>query len=236
MAGAPALTTYREGSLHAALKALYTGPGDRQEEPVDGSVIDVVRGDELVEIQTTSFASASRKLRRLVEDHRILLVHPIALERWLVSVDADGAVLGRRRSPKRGVPLDIFEQLVAFPELVGHPNFTLDLVLIREEEIRGPVPEGIHYRYARRWQRRDRRLLDVVATLRINSPTQLERLLPGGLPDAFTSADIAAAAGRSKRLAMRTVYCLARAGSAECVGKMGHLQLYRLVAADRTNQ
>jgi len=204
------LTTYREGSLHAELKALYTRPGDRQEEAVDGSVIDVVRDDELVEVQTASFASAARKLRRLVESHRILLVHPIAVERWLVRVDADGAVLGRKRSPKRGMPLDLFEHLVAFPELVAHPNFSLELVLVAEEEIRGPVPEGARYRYPREWWRLDR------------------RLLPAGLPDEFTTADIAAATRRPKRLAMRTAYCLQRAGAAECVGKLGRLALYRL--------
>ncbi len=229
MAGAPALTTYREGSLHAALKALYARPGDRVEEPVDGYVIDVVRDDELVEIQTASFASAARKLRRLVNAHRIVLVHPIAVQRWLVRVDADGVVLSRKRSPKRGLPLDIFEHLVAFPELIADVNFSLELALIDEEEIRGPVPEGKRYRYPRTWVRLDRRLVEVVATIRVDSPADLARLLPDGLPETFTSSDIAAASRRSKRLAMRTAYCLQRAGAAECTGKIGRLQTYRLV-------
>jgi hypothetical protein len=43
----------------------------------DGYVVDVARAGELVEIQTRSFASAARKLRRLVANHRIVLVHPI---------------------------------------------------------------------------------------------------------------------------------------------------------------
>jgi len=229
MAGAPALTTYREGSLHAALKALYARPGDLVEEPIDGYVIDVVRDDELVEIQTASFASAARKLRRLVNAHRIVLVHPIAVQRWLVRVDADGVVLSRKRSPKRGLPLDIFEHLVAFPELIADVNFSLELALIDEEEIRGPVPEGKRYRYPRTWVRLDRRLVEVVATIRVDSPADLARLLPDGLPETFTSSDIAAASRRSKRLAMRTAYCLQRAGAAECTGKIGRLQTYRLV-------
>jgi hypothetical protein len=36
MAASTGLSTYREGSLHAALKALYARPGDRVEEGVDG--------------------------------------------------------------------------------------------------------------------------------------------------------------------------------------------------------
>jgi hypothetical protein len=221
------LSTYREGSLHASLKALYARPGDRVEESVDGFVIDIVRDDELVEVQTASFASAARKLRRLVEDHRIALVHPIAVERWLVRVDSDGVVGDRRRSPKRGLPMDLFRELTAFPELVAHPNFRVELVLIREEEIRGPVPEGARYRYPREWWRLDRRLLDVVETVRVDTPSDLLALLPAGLPSQFTTADIASATRRPKNLAMRATYCLLRAGAVERAGKMGRLQLYQ---------
>ena len=228
MAVSTGLSTYREGSLHASLKALYARPGDRVEESVDGFVIDVVRDEELVEIQTASFASAARKLRRLVENHRIALVHPIAIERWLVRVDSDGAITDRRRSPKRGLPMDLFRELTAFPELVAHPNFRVDLVLIREEEIRGPVPEGARYRYPREWWRLDRRLVEVVETVPVDAPADLFALLPPGLPSQFTTADIALASRRPKNLAMRTAYCLLRAGAVECVGKMGRLQLYQV--------
>jgi hypothetical protein len=226
MGGGAQLSTYREGSLHAALKSLYARPGDRIEESVGGFVIDVVRDGELVEIQTASFASAARKLRLLTLDHSIALIHPIACERVLVTVDADGAVQGRRRSPRRGLPLDLFEELVAFPELVAHPNFRLEVLLIREEEVRGPVPAGARYRYPRTWWRLDRRLLEVVGTMRVDTPADLLGLLPAGLPDPFTSSDIAAASRRSSRLAMRAAYCLTQAGAATCVGKQGRLRAY----------
>jgi len=220
------LSTYREGSLHAALKVLYARPGDRVEESVDGYVVDVVRDDELVEVQTASFSSAARKLRRLVIDHRIVLVHPIAVERWLLRVDADGAVTDRRRSPKRGQLLDLFGELTAFPELVAHPNFRLELVMIREEELRGPVPEGARYRYPRDWWRLDRRLLEVIETVRVDTPADLLALLPVGLPTPFTSTDIATASRRPKNLATRATYCLQRAGAARSIGKRGRLSLY----------
>lgn len=226
-----ALSTYREGSLHAALKGIYARPGDTTETAVDGFVIDVVRDDELVEIQTASFSSASRKLRGLVERHRITLVHPIAVERWLVRVDADGTILSRRRSPKRGLPIDLFDELVAFPELIAHPNFRLEVPLIREEEIRGPVPDGARYRYPREWWRLDRRLLEIVETIRIEAPADMPGLLPP-LPEAFTSADIRAATGRSRRLSMRAAYCLQKCGAAVSAGRIGRMQSYRLVGAD----
>ena len=205
---------------------MYARPGDRVEEVVDGYVVDVVRDDELVEIQTGSFASATRKLRRLVEGRRVALVHPIAAERWLVRVDADGALTDRRRSPKRGQRLDLFDELVAFPDLVAHPNFRIELVLVREEEIRGPIPDGVRYRYPRDWMRLDRRLLDVLETVRVDTPDDLLELLPAGVPDPFTSADIAAASKRPKRLATRAAYCLQHSGATHCTGREGRHRVY----------
>lgn len=227
-------TTLREGSLHAALKAGYAAAiaGARVEATVDGFVIDVVGPDELVEIQTASFASVRRKLERLVVAHRVMLVHPIAIEKWLVRVDGDGAILWRRRSPKRGLGLDLFDELVRLPGLIAHPNFRIELALVAEEEVRGPVPDGARYRYPREWWRLDRRLLEVVETRRIDTPADLLGLLPAGLPEPFTTADIVAATGRSRRLAMRTVYCLERSGIVTRGAPRGRLQTYGRASSD----
>jgi hypothetical protein len=184
-----------------------------------------------VEIQTVSFSSAAAKLRRLVADHRIALIHPIAVERWLIRVDGDGVIVSRRRSPKRGQTLDLFGELTAFPELVAHPNFRLELVLISEEEIRGPVPAGARFRYPREWWRLDRRLVEVLEIVRVDTPADLLALLPAGVTSPFTTGDIATASRRPKTLAMRAAYCLAAAGATRSIGKRGRLQLYEAVEA-----
>lgn len=227
-------TTLREGSLHAALKARYAASviGARVEAAVDGFVVDVAGQDELVEIQTASFASARRKLEQLVATYHVVLVHPIPIEKWLVRVDADGVVLRRRRSPKRGLGLDLFDELVYIPMLVAHPHFRIEVPLICEEEIRGPVPEGARYRYPREWWRLDRRLLDVLETRHIDTPADLLGLLPSGLPEPFSTADVVAATGRSKRLAMRAVYCLERCGAIERLARRGRLVVYGRVAQE----
>jgi hypothetical protein len=64
-------STYREGSLHAALKARYAAciVGSRIEAAVDGFVVDVAGPEELVEIQTASFGSARRKLDKDSDTH-----------------------------------------------------------------------------------------------------------------------------------------------------------------------
>ena len=60
-----------EKPLHASLKKWYARPEDRFEVEVDGFVIDIVRDDQLLEIQTGNFASIRSKLKKLVRSHRV---------------------------------------------------------------------------------------------------------------------------------------------------------------------
>jgi len=66
----PHIGTLREGPLHASLKQWCARPGDRFEVPVDGYVIDLVRDDLLIEVQTSGFSSMKEKLRDLLERRR----------------------------------------------------------------------------------------------------------------------------------------------------------------------
>ena len=67
-------------------------------------------------------------------------MHPVAAERRIVRVDEHGEVLGARRSPKRVTAVAVFDKLVAFPSLLSHPNLTIEVLLLREDHIRGPQP------------------------------------------------------------------------------------------------
>jgi len=69
--GLAAIGTLNEGVLHAQLKDWYRRPGDRVEQLVDGFVVDLVRGELLVEIQTGRFAPLRRKLEQLQKDGQI---------------------------------------------------------------------------------------------------------------------------------------------------------------------
>jgi hypothetical protein len=217
--------TLGEKPLHAALKRWCTEAGDGLEVPVDGFVIDLVRQGVLVEIQTRGFSAIKRKLTRLVAGYSVRLVYPIALETWIVKVDAAGRVASRRKSPRRGAAIDLFSELVSFPELVAHPALTLEVLLIRQEEVRRTAR-----RRRRGWIVEERRLLEVVDRFRIDSPEDLAVLLPIGLPATFTTADLATALRRSRSLAQQMAYCLRRAGVIDSVGKRGNAIAYARAA------
>ncbi len=226
------ISTLNEGPLHAALKNWYTRPGDRLEVSVEGFIIDIVRDGLLIEIQTGSLSSLKRKLPALADLQPIRLVVPIPQEKWIVRLADDGcSVLGRRRSPKRGAIEDIFGELVSFPRLLAHPNFSLEVLLTREEELR-------RYDLTRAWRRRgwvtlERRLLEVLDQQRFSTPGELAKRLPPCLEEPFSTADLAAAIARPRRLAQRMAYCLREMGEIEAVGKQGNAILYCSVETPR---
>ena len=224
MAVPPHIGTLAEGPLHAALKFWYAEAGDRIEEPVDGFVIDLVRDDLLIEIQTRGFSSMKRKLAKLLGEHAIRVVHPIAEHKWIVKLDPDGDVISRRKSPKRGAVVDVFAELVSFPTLVAHPNLTLEVLLIREEEIRRF--DGKKGWRRNGWVVEEHRLLDVTDRLLIDSPGVLASLLPQQVPREFTTADLADALPSKRRLAQQMTYCLRHVGAIELVGKDGNTIVY----------
>ncbi|MGI9645995.1 MAG: hypothetical protein ACR2O6_11870, partial [Ilumatobacteraceae bacterium] len=197
------------------------------EEPVDGFVIDLVRGDVLIEIQTRGFSSMKRKLSRLLEERRVHVVHPVAVDKWIVKLDADGDVQSRRRSPKHGEVLDVFGELTSFPELIRHPNLTVEVLLVEEEEVRRHDPEKAWRRKG--WVIEERRLLGVVDECVLDSADALLELLPSDLPAQFTTGDLATALGRPRRLAQQMAYCLRHAEAIEAVGKDGNAVVYEPV-------
>jgi hypothetical protein len=220
------ISTLNESPLHAGLKSWYARPGDQLEVEVEGFIVDIVRDGLLIEIQTRNLSSLKHKLHVLADDYPVRLVYPVPRDKWIVKLAEDGAsVQSRRKSPKRGQIEDLFRELVSLPKLLAHPNFSLDVLLIQEEEFR-------RYDGSRAWRRRgwvthERRLLTVLERKRFNTPADLAELLPPDLAEPFTTSDLAVAIARPRRLAQQMAYCLRKIGRIEVVGKQGNAILYR---------
>lgn len=225
---APHIGTLREKPLHASLKRWYAAPGDRVEVPVDGYVIDLVRNDLLIEIQTRGFSSMRDKLTSLLDHgHDVRVVYPIPVDKWIVKIDEAGDVISRRVSPRHGMEVDVFAELVSFPHLMAESTFEIDILLTTEDELRRHTP-------GRSWRRKgwtvvERRLIEVRDSMLLRSADDLVALLPPELPSLFTTADLAAALRRPRRLAQQMAYCLRKAGAIAVIDKQGNALEYRVV-------
>ncbi len=230
----PGIGLLNEKPLHASLKQWYARPGDRFEVPVNGFVIDIVRDDLLIEIQTGNFASIKSKLTHLARSHQVRLIYPIAQEKWIVRLATDdGNGVMRRKSPKRGRLEDLFWEMVSIPQLLLNPNFSLEVLMIRDEEVR-------RYDAKRCWRRRgwvihERRLLEILERRLFGQSADWLGFLPEGL-ESFTTRDLATGmntgrASASLGLAQRMAYCLRKASMIELIGKRGRANLYRVAVA-----
>ena len=213
-----------EKPLHASLKQWYAQRGDRFEVPVDGFVIDIVRDDRLLEIQTGNFSSIKAKLAKLARTHQVRLIHPIAQEKWIVRLAGNGSrTVARRKSPKRGRVEDLFWEMVSISSLMLSRNLSVEVLMTREDEARRYV--GKRKWRTRGWVTEERRLLEVLDRKSFDEPADWLALLPEGF-DLFTARDLADAIGVKLELAQKMAYCLREAKLVQLIGKRGRANLY----------
>jgi len=222
----PHIGTLNEKPLHAALKRWACEEGDRFEVPVGRFVADIVRGDQIIEIQTGSTSVLKRKLVALLGRHAVRLLLPIAVLKTIRTLDKCGVETRSRRSPKRGTLLDAFDELINLRAFLGDPNFSIEVVLIHEEEVRRPRSRPRRRRYQKDWEVHERRLIEVVDSLSLQHPADFLAFVPPSLAEPFTTADLARAVGRPQPMARKIAYVLREMGVLAAVGKTGNWILY----------
>ena len=216
-----------ETSLHRQLKLQYADAAHQTEVRVGQYRIDAISAGRLIEIQHGGLSAIRDKVLDLVTEHELLVVKPLVVSKQLVQQQrAAGPVLRRRKSPKRGRLIDIFEELVYFTSVFPHPNLWLEIVLVDIEEWRYPG----HGR-RRRWSTRDyeiedQKLLKIHGSYRLHKAQDLRKLAPARLPRRFDTAKLAQALNIDRGVAQRIAYCYRKMGTATQVAKRGNTLLY----------
>jgi len=215
-----------EYSLHSEIKNWYMVSGDELEVKVEGFIIDIVRGKLLIEIQTGNFSVVKKKLIKLLLNNQVRLVYPIAKLKWIVHISRSGDFVRRRKSPKKGKLIDLFYELVHTPSLIKDRNFSIEVLLIEEEELRCNDGRGS-------WRRRgvsvkDRKLLKVFDRIVFEDSRDFQAFLPKELDGYFTNKVLASKRGISIRLAQKITYCLRKMGAISIAGKKGNELLFQV--------
>jgi hypothetical protein len=120
---------------------------------------------------------------------------------------------------------DIFWELVSIPQLLSNPNFSLEILMISQEEVR-------RYERKRKWRRKawvleGRKLLDVLGQRLFVGSADWLRFLPAGL-ESFTTSDLATGIDTRRELAQKMAYCLREGRMIELIGRRGRANLYRI--------
>jgi hypothetical protein len=215
----------RESSLHSAIKKWYFLEGDKLEDRVDGFVVDMVRGDLLIEIQTANFSAIKPKLSRLLNDHKVRLVYPIPKEKWIVHKSmTTGETYGRRRSPKKGRLSDLFSELIRVQCLFSKGNFSVEVLMIEVEEIWRNDGRGSWIRKGASVE--DRKLIRVFERRIFEHKADFLKVLPEDLCDPFSNRNLAKSLGISVNQSRKMTYTLRKIGTITYVGKNRNQMLF----------
>ncbi len=222
--GIPAgIGTLNEKPLHAALRRWAAEEGDRFEVPVQGFVVDILRGPTVIEIQTRGASRLRHKLTRLLTAHPVRLVLPVAVKTTVVEIDEAGSSSHEKTSRRHGDLLDVFRDLVGLRDVLMDPNFSIDVVLLHEKEIRHARPS----RGRRSYVVCERHVLRVLDCISLRDAADYQTLVPANLKDPFTTAELADALHRPRWMAQKVAYVLRGVGALHPVGKRGRAVLYR---------
>src|SRR5665647_66665 len=208
-----------EFSLHSEIKKIYSLPGDQFEVKLDNYIVDILRENLVIEVQTKNFSALKEKLQMLTQKHKVRLVYPLPEKKWITHVTKDHLELNTRKSPKKGKLTDLFRELVMIPNMIGEENFSLEVLLIDEEEVRCDDGKGS-------WRRkgvsiRERKLLKVNNRILFQTKVDYLKILPEDLNEVFTNKELAHLAKISVRTARQITYCLRKSSVIRLAGKNG---------------
>lgn len=228
--------TYGEKTVHSVLKNYFEPFEDSHEQKVGGFVADIVGENGIIEIQTAGFDRLRKKLAAFLEVSEVTVVHPIPFNKWLIPIDPETGILGKKRkSPKKGSPYDIFPELYKIKQFLPNERLHFCIVMLDVEEYRQP-PETTGLKRGRRRgsTRYDRIPTALCDELHFDTPADWLYFVPNGLDNEYTSRDFAEKAGIHTSYARLVLNILTTLGVTERIGKQGRSYLYRTKL--RTNE
>ncbi len=199
-----------ERALHSEIRKVYSLPGDQFEVKLGNYIVDILRGQLIIEVQTKNFSALKEKLQTLTEKHQVRLVYPLPEKKWITYLTKENVVINKRKSPKKGKLTDLFRELVMISHIVGDENFSLEVLLIDEEEVRCNDGKGS-------WRRRgvsikERKLLQINSRILFQNKTDYLKILPDSLNQVFTNKELSKLAKIPVRTARQITYCLRKSG------------------------
>lgn len=222
--------TLNERTLHGQLKEYIELPGDLIETKVDNFVIDILRDNLIIEIQTGNFSSLRNKFMSLSSDYTFEIVWPLVLEKYIFKQDINSAIISSRRSPKKGRCQDIFTELVYIADLIGPCNVSITLVQLNLDEFWVNDQKGSWRR--KYWSKVDQKASQIFDVKTFKNAQGFLELLPPSLPGLFSTRDLVRLLGIKMRLAQKMCYSLVKMGLIEAIEIQGNLKIYKLIDAD----
>ena len=219
--------TLGEKTLHAVLKDYFQEDTQFQEFTVDGYVADVVRGGEIVEIQTRDLYRLAPKISTFLVENRVTVVYPVIVKKRLFWLEPDtGEVKSSRKSSKGGKAVDALAELYGIREFLKNEKFHFCVMLLEANEYR--ILDGYGKDKKKRATKIDTIPCSLSDEIRLHSAQDYKMFLPETLPPQFTSKDYGKTLGCPLWIAQRALNVLSHLDLIREVGKDGRYKQYEI--------
>lgn len=224
-----------ETELHRTLKAYYAFDPSQTEVRIGSYRIDAIDDqNRLVEVQHAGLGAIRDKIADLLSlEHTVRIVKPIIANKWIVTLDAKGtSIARRRRSPKRCSHVDIFAELLHFTRVFPHKNLVLEVPLVDVEEIR--LPKVKRWRRAKPYKTIEQRVLEIGESRWLATNNDLLALADVPIDVVFDTAILAKWMERPRWFSQQVAYVLKHCGAITELGKRGNSKLYQAVGKKKS--
>ncbi|MCQ2434514.1 MAG: hypothetical protein MJ062_04675 [Oscillospiraceae bacterium] len=232
--GCKGIGTMREKSLHLVLKHYFAPDTACHELPVGGFIADAVTEEGVVEIQTRNLSRLREKLRAFLEVCNVTVVYPIASTKWLYTVDENGELLGKRKSPKHDTIFTQMRDIYSLRDFTADTRFRLRIVELElaEYRIQSDKPRR---KFHGNYEKLDRVPLDIQNIVTLESPADWLSLLPSDLPQTFSVREAAKYSGESESNIRMLLKLLEQMNAAEQCEKQGNAVVWRIAEPFRAS-
>jgi len=218
--------TLGEKCIHKVLKFTVEPDVKNHEKSFLGSVADVLNSDGVFEIQTRAFKKLLPKLKKMLPTSPVTVIYPIIRRKSLAWLDPEsGELSAKHPTPRRGRPSDILYELSGISELIGTAGLTVRIVLLDADEYR--LLDGYGKDRKKRATKLNKIPIALCDVIDVLCASDIIELLPTGLPETFTAAELYRALAFGTRRGYYSLKLLLDLKIVERVGKDGRAYLYK---------
>ncbi len=214
--------TKKERTLHQYLKYYFCEEKEYHEQKCLGFIVDILKDNKVIEIQTSSFNTMRKKLNKLLPHYSITIVYPIIQEKIIHSFDEEGVLYSTKKSPKKEHALKIGKELYKISDVLNHNNIHFVCVILKVEEYRIPYINRYKQKKMTRINQIPTELIDII---HLNTSLDYLKLIP--FDDEFTSLDFKRISKLSPRDNSSCLLALRKLNVIELVKKDGKKNIYK---------
>ena len=216
--------TKQERTLHQYLKYYFCNESIFHEQKCCGYIVDILKDNQIIEIQTSSFNAMRKKLDCLLYKYPITIVYPIINQKLIYNLDENGELISIKKSPKKENPLKIGKELYKINNLLNHPNLKFVCVILNIDEYRIPYINRYKQNKMTRINQVPKEIIDLIE---LKDASSFMSLIP--FEDEFDAETFRKKLKLSLREASSTLIILRTVKAIEVVRNEGKKYIYKKV-------